>query len=300
MLIMDDKVTPTAVFNDLLNTIFDIVLPSDPTNTAELLTPTRLAAVYDVLDYPLYLNLPFLLYRDGKRSRDDNPHFRVRTHMATFWRDLRLESGIVTSTNENIPTPGLTRKGFISMMVRDAVMYPVDRAHQYTAMMGRYRHRLEERGRLFPRAKIHARFFTPPGVPPTGDANLLMEFVHIQQVWESNYMSGTGSEMLWEGVPDLWDKKVLTAWAMNGASERTSSVSDTPQSIVSPTGELSLPVPCSTRLGIADTRHPLAGGSAHLIPDTCGPATDLIPDRLPKPADWGLVQDLACHDFHVL
>ncbi|KAK4116050.1 hypothetical protein N656DRAFT_765081 [Canariomyces notabilis] len=66
LLIEPDKTTPTFLFSRLLDAIFALAQSAD-TNTAsqELLTPTRLAAVYDELGYPPEDNLAFLLFRDA-------------------------------------------------------------------------------------------------------------------------------------------------------------------------------------------------------------------------------------------
>jgi len=282
-LIKADKATATPLFASLLNTMFDLVLPSDPTNSAELMTPTRLAAIYDALELPLCHNLPYLLYRAGNRLGDTDPHFRAAKGMAILWYRLGYEFG-ETPTTMKLMVAGLTRNGFIEMMVRDAVMHPTDRSSRFTVMIERNRSRLEGQGMTFPKTPIHPRCFMPRGVPHTGDAALLMEHNAIQYKWEVHIKDKWNGGDLWEGVPELWDKKVVTARVMNGFSEPPATGS---KRMVSPTGGVVLPTPSTDKLGLTDTHHPLAGGYAHMMPDACRPALAVELEFLPKAPGWG-------------
>ena len=173
LLVRPDKATPSPLFARLLDEIFTLALAADTSNTADILTPTRLAAVYDELGYLQEDNLPFLLLRHAEQSGESNPHARVNEGMQMAWRVFELEYRTTTTTTGAV-VPGLTRQGFRAMMVRDALIYPPGQAKAHSALLARHRSRISAHRAAFPEVPIGTESLTPPGVPTTGDADIQM------------------------------------------------------------------------------------------------------------------------------
>ncbi|KAL8365326.1 hypothetical protein RB595_004231 [Gaeumannomyces hyphopodioides] len=184
LLILPDKTTPSAHFVRLLDAIFALALHADNSCTADILTPTRLAAVYDELGYAHDDNLPFLLFRHAQQCGDGSPHARVNAGMEMAWRIFGLEYTAATITT----APGLTRQGFRTMMVRDGLIYPVGQAKAHSALLARYRDRLSAQGvAAFPAGPLETESLMPPGVPATGDAETQNVYKERQAVWAREY-----------------------------------------------------------------------------------------------------------------
>jgi hypothetical protein len=179
LLVNPDKITPTPVFARLLDAIFDLAQSAD-TNTAsrDLLTPARLAAVYDELGYPPEDNLPLLLFRDAQNSGDNT---RVGEGIQMAWRVFGLEYTTVGNV------PGLTREGFKDLMVRDAIIFPPGQARAYNSLLVKHRESLSVRGGVFPAGEIGMGCFMPAGVPATGDEETQRVFKERQGVWGREY-----------------------------------------------------------------------------------------------------------------
>jgi hypothetical protein len=191
--VLPDKVTPSPLFALLLDDIFTLALAADTSNAVDILTPTRLAAVYDELGYPQQDNLPFLLLRHAEQSGESNPHARVNEGMQMAWRVFELEYGTATTTTGAV-VPGLTRRGFQAMMVRDGLMDPHRQAKGLSALIARHRGGMSaQRGQL-PEVPIGAESLTPPGNPTTGDAETQRVYRERQTAWVEAYKSRFGAQ----------------------------------------------------------------------------------------------------------
>ncbi|KAK5992596.1 hypothetical protein PT974_06010 [Cladobotryum mycophilum] len=200
LLILPDKVTPSPLFARLIDAIFTLALGADTSNNADILTPTRLAAVYDELGYPQQDNLPFLLHRQAQNLGGGDPHKTVNEGMEMAWRLFELEYTTIINTS-GLTVPGLTREGFRAMMVRDGLIYPPGQASAHSALLARHRGTLlTTQGAAFPAVPIGAESLMPPGVPATGDAETQRVYKERQAAWTKEYASrfggqGMGTEM---------------------------------------------------------------------------------------------------------
>ncbi|KAM6524463.1 hypothetical protein FALCPG4_010075 [Fusarium falciforme] len=193
LLILPDKTTPSPLFARLLDAIFTLALAADTSNAADILTPTRLAAVYDELGYFQEDNLPFLLLRHAQQLGESNPHARVNEGMQMAWRVFELEY-TTTTTTTGATVPGLTRQGFRAMMVRDGLIYPPGQAKAHSALLARHRSRLSTQGAAFPAVPIGTESLTPPSVPATGDAETQTVYKERQAAWVNEYRSRFGGQ----------------------------------------------------------------------------------------------------------
>ncbi|KAK0730898.1 hypothetical protein B0H67DRAFT_563234 [Lasiosphaeris hirsuta] len=193
LLILSDKTTPSTLFVYLLDAIFNLALPSDTSNTADVLTPTRLTAVYEELGYLQEDNLPFLLFRHAHQSGESNdPHARVNEGMRMAWRIFELEHTTVATARGAVP--GLTRQGFRTMMVRDGLIYPPGQANAYSNFLDRHRGKLLAQGVAIPPAEMDAESLMPPGVPLAGDVDTQRLYKQRQGAWVAEYRSCFGGQ----------------------------------------------------------------------------------------------------------
>ncbi|KAK3363142.1 hypothetical protein B0T25DRAFT_526424 [Lasiosphaeria hispida] len=193
LLILSDKVTPSPLFVHLLDAIFNLALAADTSNTADVLTPTRLTAVYEELGYLQEDDLPFLLLRHAHQSGESSdPHARVNDGMRMAWRIFELEH--ITVTTARGAAPGLTRQGFRTMMVRDGLIYPPGQANAYSNFLDRHQDRLSAQGLVLPPVGIGAESFMPPGVPLAGDADTQRLFKQRQGAWVAEYKTRFGGQ----------------------------------------------------------------------------------------------------------
>ncbi|GAB1312331.1 hypothetical protein MFIFM68171_02541 [Madurella fahalii] len=191
-LLINPNQTPTPLFAALLDAIFTLSLPSDSSNTVDMLTPTRLAAVYDELGYPQADNLPFLLFRHAQSCGNVNPHLRANEGMQMAWRLFQLD--FVTANNG---TPGLTRRGFRELMVRDGLIYPIGQAKAWSTVVEKHRGKLGgmmPMGMAVPTGEIPAEAFMPTGVPATGDAEVQRVYKERQGRWIGEYNARFGGQ----------------------------------------------------------------------------------------------------------
>ena len=191
LLILPSK-APTSLFSALLDAIFTLSLPADTSNRLELLTPTRVAAVYDELGYPMSDNLPFLLHRQAQASGDGNPKPHVNEAMKMAWRIFGLEYTEASAPDGTL-VPGLTRKGFKDMMVRDALIYPIGQAAAWNGMIAKHRGALTAMGIMLPSTAMGPEAFMPQGVGPTGDAEAQARYKERRDRWTAEYKTQFGS-----------------------------------------------------------------------------------------------------------
>ncbi|KAH7375172.1 hypothetical protein B0T11DRAFT_345065 [Plectosphaerella cucumerina] len=209
LLIQPDKTTPSPLFSQLLDALFDLSLAADTRITADVLTPTCLAAIYEELGYPEADNLPLLLLRRAQQAGDARPHDRVNAGMRLAWRLFNLEH---TDASSAPGVPGLTRAGFRALMVRDALICPPGQAAAHSALLARRSAELSSRGAVFPPRPIGAGSFMPPGVPISGDARTQSMYREQQAQWVAEYtkMYGVpGPEQVQQQMADSAE-----GWAM--------------------------------------------------------------------------------------
>ena len=198
LLILPNK-TPSPFFTALLDAIFTLALPVDNSTTADLLTPTHLAAVYDELGYQQSDNLPYLLHCHAQRCCDADPRSRVNEGMQMAWRIFELEYGMGTTT-AGVAVPGLTRRGFRDMMVRDGLIYPLGQAKAWFGMIEKHRGRLVSMGLTIPVGVIGPEAFMQGGIGVSGDGETKREYRERQQRWVEEYNQRFYGERIAGGV----------------------------------------------------------------------------------------------------
>ncbi|KAK4116049.1 hypothetical protein N656DRAFT_774240 [Canariomyces notabilis] len=107
---------------------------------------------------------------------------RLNEGIQMAWRIFGLE---YTTTTQN--TPGLTRKGFRDLMVRNAIMYPPGQARAYDMLLAKHRARLVALGAMLPAGEIAMECFMPAGIPATGDGETQRVYREQQANWVWEY-----------------------------------------------------------------------------------------------------------------
>jgi hypothetical protein len=198
-LLINPDQAPTPLFAALLDANFTLSLSADSSSNtqADILTPTRLAAIYDELGYPQADNLPYLLFRHGQTCGDGNPHLRVNEGMQMAWRLFQLDF-VLANADNGTPTPGLTRRGFRELMVRDGLIYPIGQAKAWSAFVEKHREKLggmlEPLGMAIPAGEIPTESFMPRGVPATGDTEVQRVYRERRGRWVAEYRARFGGQ----------------------------------------------------------------------------------------------------------
>ena len=95
----------------------------------------------------------------------------------------------------------MTRQGFHTMMVRDAVIYPHGQAVAYNALLRKHRGRLcALAGCEFPAGEIGDECFTPEGMLVTGDIETKRDYKERQELWAREYRARFPPVQCREGV----------------------------------------------------------------------------------------------------
>jgi hypothetical protein len=216
--------TPSPLFAVLLNALFTLSLPIDSSvpPSLDILTPTRLAAIYDELGYPQSDNLPILLHQQAQQACDADTRARVNEGMALYWRIFGLEQNTGVRF-DGTAVPGLTRKGFMDMMVRDGLMYPLGQAKSYSALLSRRRGELVARaGVEFPMGPVGAESFMLMGeIPATGHTETQRVYEQGVAVWGEEYRTRFGGgNMAMSGGQGRWQMAMGTEnWRHNTVME---------------------------------------------------------------------------------